>query len=169
MVSFHQPNGLKTRPRLSRLHEVQEEIFCLLQLLIPDDFAFTDFLKSRVPGSPLLRLEILERHRYTSFLRLTYDFSEEAETRFSPDAHIRLYHDARMAEATAFDCIQACSRDTHPVYPTRQMMQRAWRKNRALERWLDYLLKQGHSVLTMQPTKHPMTQAKPARTTVTAG
>jgi hypothetical protein len=55
MVSFHQPNGLLTRPRLSRLHEVQAENFCLLQLLIPDDFAFTDFLKSRVPGSPLLR------------------------------------------------------------------------------------------------------------------
>lgn len=169
MVSFHQPNGLQTRPRLTRLHEVQAEIYSLLQLLIPDEFAFTDFLKSCVPGSPLLRLQILERHRYTSFMRLTYDFSEESENRFSPNAHIRLYHDARMAEVTAFDCVQACSRDTHPAYPARQMMQRAWRKNRALERWLDYLLKQGHSVATMQPAKHAMVQAKPVRTAVIAG
>ncbi len=169
MVSFHQPNGLKTRPRLSRLHEVQAEIYSLLQLLIPDEFAFTDFLKSRVPGSPLLRLQILERHRYTSFMRLTYDFSENCETRFAPDAHIRLYHDARMAEVTAFDCVQACSRDTHPAYPARQMMHRAFRKNRALERWLDYLLKQGHSVATMQPGRHAMKQSEPVRTTVTAG
>lgn len=169
MVSFYQPNGLGTRPKLSRLHEVQAEIFSLLQLLIPDNFAFTDFLKSQVPGSPLLRLEILERHRYTSFLRLTYDFLEESESRFSPDAHIRLYHDARMAEATSFDCNQACSRDTHPAYPARQMLQRAWSKNRALERWLDYLLKQGHSVLTMQPARHAMPQTEPMRARVTAG
>jgi uncharacterized protein len=169
MVSFHQSNGLLTRPRLSRLHEVQADNFCLLQMLIPDDFAFTDFLKSRVPGSPLLRLEILERHRYTSFMRLTYDFPEETETRFSPDAHIRLYHDARMAEATAFDSIQACSRDTHPAYPARQMMHRAWRKNRALQRWLDYLLRQGHSVLTMRAARHAMPRTEPTKARVTAG
>jgi len=169
MVSFHHPDGLLSRPRLSRLHEVQAENFCLLQLLIPDDFAFTDFLKSRVPGSPLLRLEILERHRYTSFMRLTYDFSEDSEPRYSPDAHIRLYHDARMAEATSFDLIQACSRDTHPAYPARQMMHRAWRKNRALERWLDYLLRQGHSVLTMQPARHAMPRTQPTEAKVTAG
>ena len=137
MVSFSQPCGLQTRPRLSRLHEVQAEIFRQLQLLIPDDFAFTNYLKSRVAGSPLLRLQVLERHPYTTFFRLSYDFSATLETRYAPDAHIRFYHDARMAEATSFDCVQACSRDTHPAYPPRQMMQRAWRKNRALERWLE--------------------------------
>ena len=167
MVSFSQPCGPLTRPKLKRLHEVQAENFRQLQLLIPDEFAFTDYLKSRVAGSPLLRLQVLERHPYTTFFRLTYDFVTEGESRYAPDAHIRFYHDARMAEATSFDCNQACVRDTHPAYPARQMMQRAWRKNRALERWLDYLLKQGHSVDTMCLARQAMPQSAGYKSLVT--
>ena len=156
MVSFSQPNGLKTRPKLKNLHDVQAEIYRLLQLLLPDEFAFHDYLKSCVTGSPMLRLQVLERHAYTSFFRLTYEFPADQDTRYAPNAHIRFYHDARMAEATSFNCAQGCLRDTHPAYPPHQMMQRAWRKNRALERWLDYILKQGHSLTTMQPARRPM-------------
>ena len=29
-------------------------------------------------------------------------------------------------------------------YPVKQLLQQAWRRNRALDRWLDYLLRQGH-------------------------
>lgn len=162
MVSFSQPNGLNSRPRLKRLHDVQEEIFRLLQLLLPDEFAYTDNLKSAVAGSPLLRMQVLERHAYTTFFRLTYEFAGPGENRFMPDAHVRCYHDARMAEATSFDCQQACVRDTHPAWLSRQMMQRAWRKNRALERWLDHLLSQGHSVSTMRAAHHAM-ESGPAK------
>ncbi len=167
MVSFSQPGGLQVRPKLKRLQDVQGEIYCLLQLLIPDEFAFHDYLKSQVSGSPLLRMQVLERHAYTTFFRLTYEFSEELESRFAPDAHIRFYHDARLAEATSFNCKQACNRDTHPAYPPRQMIQRAWRKNRALERWLDYILKQGHSMVTMRPAKRSISQTEPAKALVT--
>jgi len=160
MVSFSQPNGLKTRPRLKNLHDVQAEIYRMLQLLLPDEFAFHDYLKSCVAGSPMLRLQVLERHAYTSFFRLTYEFAADQDTRYAPNAHIRFYHDARMAEATSFNSAQGCLRDTHPAYPPQQMMQRAWRKNRALERWLDYVLKQGHSIATMQPAKRPMETPK---------
>jgi len=160
MVSFSQPNGLQTQPRFKRLQDVQGEIYRQLQLLIPDEFSFHDYLKSRVPGSPLLRMQVLERHAYTTFMRLTYEFPADMKPRYAPDAHIRFYHDARLAEATSFDCVQACNRDTHPAYPARQMMQRTWRKNRALERWLDYLLKQGHSMVTMRPAKRPITQTE---------
>jgi len=45
---------------------------------------------------------------------------------------------------------QGCLRTAHPSYPVRQIMQQAWRRNRALDRWLDYILKQGHSVATMR-------------------
>ena len=167
MVSFSQPNGLQTRPRLNRLHDVQAEIFRQLQLLIPDEFSFHNYLKSRVAGSHLLRLQVLERHAYTTFFRLTYEFPAEAESQYAPDANIRFYHDARMAEATSFDCIQACIRDTHPAYPARQMMQRAWRRNRALECWLDYLLKQGHSMATMRPAKRSITPVAKVKSLVT--
>lgn len=138
---------------LKRLQEVQEEIYRQMQLLIPDDIAFHDSMASRVPGSPLLRLQILERHAYTTFMRLTYEFNEGEERSYAPDAHIRFYRDAHMAEATSYDQEQGCRRTAHPSYPPRQLMLQAWRRNRALDRWLDYILKQGHSLDTMKPAK----------------
>jgi len=149
MVSFYQPNSLRRHPALKRLQDVQEEIYRQLHLLIPDQFAFHDLLVSRVAGSPDLRMEILERHNYTTFIRLTYEFGEGEKKSYAPDAHIRFYHDAHIAEATSFSMGQGCSRTAHPSYPPRQIMQQAWRRNRALDRWLDYVLKQGHSVVTM--------------------
>ena len=156
MVNFSQPNGLDCHPVLGKLHSVQEEIFRQLQLLIPDDYAFEDRLESRVAGSPLLKLEILERHPYTTFMHLTYEFSDEDSTTQSPNAYIRSYQDARIAEATSYDSDQGCTRMAHPAYPSIQLMQRAWRLNRALDRWLDYLIRQGHSVVTMQPCEEAL-------------
>ena len=153
MVSLSQPNGLRKRPQLKRLQYVQEEIYRQLHLLIPDQVAFHDSLVSRVPGSPILRLEILERHKYTTFLRLTYEFRQGQASTYAPDAHIRFYHDAHVAEATSFNVSQGCTRTAHPSYPPKQLLQQTWRRNRALDRWLDYLLKQGHSVVTMKPAK----------------
>lgn len=156
MVSFRQEHGLRKQPALRRLQEVQEEIYRQLHLLIPDEFAFHDSLVSRVSGSHDLRMEVLERHSYTSFLRLTYEFSEGEHRSYAPDAHIRFYHDAHIAEATSFNLAQGCSRTAHPSYPARQLLQQAWRRNRALDRWLDYLLKQGHSVVTMREAGNPI-------------
>jgi len=174
MVSFSEPNGfltrgLRTQPHLRNLQEVQGEIFRQLQLLIPDEFPFHDNLKSKVAGSPVLRMRVIERHAYTTFFYLTYEFSAAMDTRFAPNAYIRFYHDAKLAEATSFDLAQACLRDTHPAYPSRQMIQRAWRKNRALERWLDYLLKQGHSMVTMLPAGQDRQEARGLGTAVTVG
>jgi uncharacterized protein YqiB (DUF1249 family) len=150
MVSFYESNSLGRHPALKRLQEVQEEIYRQLHLLIPDQFAFHDSLVSRVSGSPDLRMEILERHTYTTFIRLTYEFRDGEAKSYAPDAHIRFYHDAHIAEATSFNVGQGCLRTAHPSYPVRQIMRQAWRRNRALDRWLDYILKQGHSVATMQ-------------------
>ncbi len=158
MVSFIQPNGLRKIPGLKQLQDVQKEIYRQLHLLIPDQFAFHDSLVSRVSGSPILRLEILERHRYTTFLRLTYEFRQGQVSTYAPDAHIRFYHDARIAEATSFSVSQGCTRTAHPAYPPKQLLQLAWRRNRFLDRWLEYLLKQGHSVETMKPASRSINQ-----------
>jgi uncharacterized protein YqiB (DUF1249 family) len=152
MVSFREKNGLFIKPRLGRLHQVQEEIFRQLQLLIPEQVTQFDSFRSRVEGSPLLRMDILERHRYTQFIRLTYSFDSGEEPELAPDAHIRMYQDARMAEVTAFDHEQGCRRTASPYYPQRQLFQKNWRQNLALDKWLGYLLLQGHSLATMQTT-----------------
>ena len=150
MVSFKEQNALFLKPRLKRLHEVQEEIFHQLQLLLPEQLAFHDSFASRVNGSPLLRMDILERHRYTHFLRLTYQFENGKEPELAPDAHIRMYQDARLAELTSFNPDQGCRRTAHPWYPSRQLFQRTWRQNLVLDKWLGYLIQQGHSIATMQ-------------------
>lgn len=169
MVSFRQSGDPLSRPRLKRLQDVQAEIFRQLQLLLPDDIAFHDHLRSCVAGSPPLCLQVLERHPYTTFFRLTYAFGGAEETAFEPEAHVRYYHDARLAEATSFNPDQACTRDNHPAYPPRALMQRAWRQNRALDRWLDYLLRQGHSLVTMRPADAGADAVVHSRPLVTVG
>ena len=160
MVYFGQPKARGRQPCLKRLQELQEEIFRQLHLLLPDEVSWHDSLVSRVAGSPTLRLEVLERHPYTTFFRLTYEFGEADDRNYAPDAHIRFYHDAHMAEATSFNVGQGCTRSAHPSYPPRHLMQQAWRRNRALDRWLDYLLKQGHSVATMRPASRSIEGAE---------
>ncbi len=165
MVSFRDKKGPGRPPKLSSLQEVQEEIYRQLQLLIPDEAAQDDRFRSEVEGSPVLRLEILERHPYTHFIRLTYDFRNDDRERLVPDAHIRLYQDARMAEVTAFNAEQAFKRSAHPWYPSGPLMQRAWRENLALDKWLGYLIQQGHSFETMRLAKRGIpsetTRSKP--------
>ena len=163
MVSFKEHNGLFLKPRLKRLQQVQEEIFRQLQLLIPGQVAFHDSFVSRVNGSPLLRMDILERHPYTHFLRLTYQFENGKEPELAPDAHIRMYQDARLAEVTSFNPDQGCRRTAHPWYPQRQLFQRTWRQNLVLDKWLGYLIQQGHNVATMRAASdciHEITAVK---------
>lgn len=132
---------------------MQAEIFQQLLLLLPDQLAFYSSFQSRVSGSPLLRMDIIERHPYTHFLRLTYQFDQQRQREVAPDAHIRVYLDARLAEVTSFDPAQGFKRMAHPCFPQQQMLQRCWRQNLALDKWLAYLLHQGHSVMTMQPVQ----------------
>jgi uncharacterized protein YqiB (DUF1249 family) len=168
MVSFSQNSERAGDPALSRLQAVQEEIYRQLQLLIPDDISYHDSLVSRMSGSPDLHLEVLERHPYTVFLRLTYEFREGDDRSYAPDAHIRLYYDAHIAEATSYNTGQGCTRTAHPAYPAHQMLQLAWRRNRALDRWLEYLIKQGHSVVSMKPARYAIVEGS-TRQKVLAG
>ena len=162
MVSFHKPLTEHAPPRLARLQKVQEENYRQLQLLIPEQISVHDTFRSKLPSSPLLRMHILERHAYTLFIRMSYDFEGGAEPRFTPDAHIRLYEDARLAEVTAFDPGQGFRRSAHPWYPPSSLMARSWRENRALDKWLSYLLNQGHSVDTMQLARRGIEASEPA-------
>jgi uncharacterized protein YqiB (DUF1249 family) len=170
MVSFRERHSLFLRPRLKRLQDLQTEIFRQLQLLIPDQVAHYDSFQSQVSGSPLLRMDILERHPYTHFLRLTYQFKKDEEYEIAPDAHIRIYNDARLAEVTSFNPEQGFKRQAHPWYPQHQLFQRSWRQNQALDKWLGYLLHQGHSITSMQPANEKISgkQAIPVKETVSS-
>jgi len=195
MVLFRKNNSRDLQPKLRRLQALQTEIYRQLQLLMPDEIAHYDFFQSRVHGSPLLRMDILERHPYTHFVRLTYQFDRNESLEIAPDAHIRIYNDARLAEATSFDSEQGFNRqapggrrslDERPAaqsgssneyrshlssqsswFPQFQIFQRNWRQNRALDKWLGYLLHQGHNLTSMQPASEKISgkQAKPIKQT----
>lgn len=139
---------------------MQAEIYRQLLLIIPEQMAIYDSFESRVSGSPLLRMDILERHRYTLFLRLTYQFEDDRQHEIAPDAHIRMYEDARLAEVTSFNPDQGFTRMASPWYPQQQLLQKSWRQNQALDKWLSYIIHQGHNVASMRPVDEKISENK---------
>lgn len=92
-----------------------------------------------------LYLECKRREPYTTTLQLTYWFEEgEAECIADPDLTVRLYHDARLAEARG-----VCTSHRHAVLRALANghsveLDRRWHSNIMLNKWLDYLLETGH-------------------------
>ncbi|GAB4169205.1 MAG: hypothetical protein Kow0020_02820 [Wenzhouxiangellaceae bacterium] len=144
------PNTL-SRVIARRLPSLHSGVFHALSVLMPNDLGRSDLLVSRVEGAPELYMRVLERHNYTTFLQLTYLLGPEREQH--PNAHIRVYHDARMAEATSFSPEQGIERFAGPDLPVRGLVERSWRLNRALLKWLEYLIAEGHSAATMKPVE----------------
>jgi len=142
-VDIQRPQVRRLARQLPNLHAA---IYGALNLLLPDQLSRADCLVSTVPDSPDLYLNVLERHDYTSYLQLTYIFAGTQMQ--NPNAYIRLYHDARLAEATAFSPEQGIQRFAGPDLPVHGQVVRSWRINRALVKWLDFLLSQGHGADT---------------------
>ncbi len=92
-----------------------------------------------------LYLKCTRREPYTTTLQLTYWFEEgEAECIADPDLTVRLYHDARLAEARG-----VCTSHRHAVLRALANghsveLDRRWHSNIMLNKWLDYLLEIGH-------------------------
>ena len=148
MLTGNKTFQISTRALAKRLPELHESVFRSLSLLLPDDLGRSDCMVSSIEGVPDLYMLVMERHPYTTFLRLTYVLGEDGAQ--NPNAHIRVYHDARMAEATAFSPQQGIRRLAGPGMPSRGIVERSWRLNRALVKWLDYVLGQGHSQASMK-------------------
>ena len=81
-------------------------------------------LRSRAPGDVALQIHGLARGRFTHTFRLTYLFDGEPE----PDLVVRVYHDARLAEAMHED----------------PDLDQRWARNLLLNRWLEYCHERGH-------------------------
>ena len=142
----------KHSSKYDRLQDLQESIYRHMMLLLPDKLSSYDYFLSKINDLPVLHLEILEQHTYTSFVRLTYQLGQGIS---EPEAHIRVCHDLRVAEVTAFNQHQGIERLAAPDMNPSRLEQIHWRQNRALHKWLDYLLQQGHSLQTMQATTRP--------------
>jgi len=113
--------------------------------------------RSLVEGDCALSLRVVEQAPYTTELELTYEFDLSQVERAggdhplarlpsAPDMLIRVYHDARLAEAHGW-----AARHQHPwlTEVRRQSLStldQRWARNIMLNKWLDYCLERGHTL-----------------------
>ena len=104
---------------------------------------------SRIGDRLDVRLDVLERHAYTSELRMSYGLVDPQTRLADPSASLRLYRDARQVEAT--HCYAGRRwQDVIGMYPPpERILDHRLRMNTFLGKWLQYLAEQGHGVATL--------------------
>jgi len=128
------------------LMTLYESNYIRLRSLLGDARGLVGRAVSRAPGDLDLHVEALEHSPYTTILRLTYLFEEPGATVADPDLEVRVYHDARLAEASR--CARwvrhpglAGLRDGLPL-----ALGERWLRNMLLNKWLDYCAERGHRI-----------------------
>jgi len=122
----------------------------LQRLFEPADLAPAHYVSDIGDGLPL-QLDVLEQHRYTTELRLTYSMLDPVTGEPDPSAYLRVYHDARQVEAT--HCyVGRRWQDVIGMYPPpAEVIGHRLRMNTFLGKWLQYLAESGHGVATLRP------------------
>jgi uncharacterized protein YqiB (DUF1249 family) len=128
------------------LMDLYEHNYIRLRNLAPD-LEVADEMISSVPGHQDLHLSITLRCKYTTMMRLTYQFEESGKPVFEPDLYLKMYHDARVVEVQ-----QLNSRTRGPMLMA-NLLQRKWVMNRFLYKWLGYCQFQGHHFESMRYLK----------------
>jgi uncharacterized protein YqiB (DUF1249 family) len=135
----------RARPRsFVSLMTLYESNYIRFGWLAPEPSRITERAVSRVAGDCALELTVMERARYTTMLALSYLFKEGARELREPGLRVRLYHDARLAEATGIGAV-AC----HPALRrvearSRGAVDSRWSRNVLLNKWLEYCAERGH-------------------------
>jgi hypothetical protein len=135
----------RARPvRISALHELYERNFRLIECLAPElEMPFDDAFSYSSTDLPL-RLTVLERGRYTTAFRLTYEFADASGTVMEPDLKVRVYRDARLAEALTCPSRPAWLATEEGDPQALRYLDDQWGRNLLLHKWLHYLLGHGH-------------------------
>lgn len=105
---------------------------------------------SRVPGDVGLHLRVAERSRFTTTLDLSYVLEDAAGPVVTPDMQIRVYRDARLAEARSCTgwrrhaLLRHFRRSDREAHNPRRDLGRRWARNVLLNKWLEYCAERGH-------------------------
>ena len=143
-------------PRLSRFGWLMglyaENHGRLVRLFAPGGLVAGRYVSSIGDGLDV-SLDVIEQHAYTVELRLSYGLVDPVTGEPDPSAHVRLYRDARQAEAT--HCYLGRRwQDVIGMYPPpAEIVDHRLRMNTFLGKWLQYLAEQGHGVATLVPAK----------------
>jgi uncharacterized protein YqiB (DUF1249 family) len=126
------------------LMTLYESNYIRLRALLGDARELPGESVSRTPGDLDLHVHAIEHCRYTTILRMTYLFGDAGGAVAEPDLEVRVYHDARLAEACA-----GAARLRHPgLSGLRDRLPKGlgerWLRNMLLNKWLDYCTERGH-------------------------
>jgi uncharacterized protein YqiB (DUF1249 family) len=124
-----------------------ESNFLRLRQIIPELERLDGYYQSRVAGDCDLHLEILDRSRYTVTLSLSYFFQADGIRVADPDMKIRAYLDGYLAEAMSLSGDHRHAELRRLTRAHRQELDSRWRRNIVLNKWLEYLMDQGHMIL----------------------
>ena len=129
------------------LMALYESNYLRLLGLVPELDRIDGCFRSRVAGDCDLHLEVLERSRYTVTLSLTYHLETDDGLLVDPDMSVRAYLDGQLAEVLSIGQGQRHPALRRIVHEHRAELDRRWRCNIVLNKWLEYLSDQGHLVL----------------------
>jgi uncharacterized protein YqiB (DUF1249 family) len=121
-----------------------ESNFIRLGWLAPDLRRLTGSLTSEVAGEPALELAVVEQCRYTTALQMNYLFGTDAGAAREPGLEVRVYHDARLAEACGTGAAAAHPRLRDLVAGVSRSHGSRWACNMLLNKWLEYCVGSGH-------------------------
>jgi len=121
-----------------------ESNFVRLGWIVADLQALADHSVSRTRGDCDLHLNVVERARYTSVLRLTYEFGEKGAVIRDPDLEVCVYHDARLAEVRSFCGFVRHSHMARMQMEVKRELDQRWSHNMMLNKWLEYCAERGH-------------------------
>ncbi len=138
-LSVNEPHRIGLNCTFADLMDLYESNYSRLRLLLPELRSISDAAVSEVPDCIGLYLQVVDRSRHTTTLRLYYAFPEPSDECKAPYLKIRIYHDARTAEAMT----GMVQRDGGSVDFGESLRSR-WRRNRFLYKWLGYCLRRGH-------------------------
>lgn len=135
--------------RFVRLMDLYEENYVRLERLFMPASLLPDHYRSSVGDGLDVLLDIEEQHAYTTEIRLSYELRDPDTGLNTPSAVLRVYDDARLAEAT--HCLPGRQLvDVLGPFPAaRTVVDHRLRMNSFLNRWLEYLREHGHGLHTL--------------------
>ena len=129
------------------LVSLYESNYLRLLQLVPELERLDGCFRSRVAGDCDLYVEVLDRTRYTVTLAMTYFFETDDGRVADPDMMIRAYLDGRLAEAMRLGKDHRHAEFRRLVREHGKELGVRLKRNIILNKWLDYLLEQGHLIL----------------------
>ena len=121
----------------------------LVRLFEPADLAAGAYVSDIGDGLPL-HVDVIEQHRYTTELRLSYAMRDPVTGEPDPSAYLRMYHDTRQLEATHCYLGRRWQDVIGMFPPPAEVAGHRLRMNTFLGKWLHYLAERGHGVATLK-------------------